>query len=445
MAIFHIDTSASVNGNGARETPFNTLPYANYNANYADNVFLLKAGTHLNATLEVGVVNNMIWGAYGKGPKPIWTNSGDRCLRLGSTATGQQVRDIKFRGINGALRILTTNTVTKAVARNLLIKGCSFGFDDAISFATSSDRIPVFVSGSGIKVYGSHFDDCPSDAIFIQAGNDIDIAYNKIQVGKGYFTGNADCVQIQAGDNYKIRYNQAVTLAGTKQVFLTEDAASTGGEIEYNDVSLLVNTAGAAINVFTPGTIVRRNRIRAKRVGIVCNRNATVESNLIFTDFAADVDYNLGAIVFSTSSITAPIARNNTCVGTGKGRGLVYKQPSGMTSGIFERNIFAGFEEAMYLGMASGYTQANNWFWSNAVNSNRALAATDKLLDADFDSDYIPQNPLAYRDNGTVYDPVVLDMYGRPFITSTVGAIQPDIIDFDSVMMPTYRASHDNV
>ncbi|MDO8941489.1 MAG: right-handed parallel beta-helix repeat-containing protein [Methylicorpusculum sp.] len=445
MTIFFIDPSAPTNGNGSRSSPFNTAPYADYNGGWVGHTFLLKAGAVFNARVQLSGANNTTFGAYGKGPKPIWLNGGqDRCLNLGGS-TGMQLNHVDFRMSNGVARAVTSSTLTQAVDRSLTVRGCSFSADD-VNLVSGVDRIPLFVSGANIKVLGSHFYNCPSDGAHVAAGDNLEFAYNKVSAGNGVHA-NADGLQLESGSTFNVHHNQVEINGGIKQGFIFNNANGTNvnGTVEYNNITINSESTGSAINVTSPGAVIRRNVIRAKRAGIVCNRNATVESNLIFVDFDMKENY-LAAIAFNSSTITHPVARNNTLIGTNKGRGITYSTTSGMTNGVFERNIMQGFAEAMYLGMSSGYVQANNWFWNNAVNSNRSLAASDRLDDADFDSDYIPQNPLAYRANGAVYsDPVVLDMFGRPFLTSTVGSIQPDIIDFDAEMMPIYRASHDNV
>ncbi len=434
-AIKFIDTNAATNGDGSFASPLNALPVDF--AFLTNTAYLLKAGTEINIKRQSNV-SNVIFGSYGNGPKPIWRNgSGDRCLFLGE-ANNSVVYGIEFFS-DKAYCISNDSTSAVDAARAVTILGCGFSMGvDTDRVLANQDSNAISFWGAGLKVIGNFIRDIPADGIWIQ-GHDCEIAYNIVErvAIDGRIAG--DCVQIEQGNNAHIHHNVLDHSSnGGKQVIVLN--AADGGIVEYNLLTHIERfTEGSENIIYTSndGTIIRSNFMRGGRYAIRAADNITISGNIIENSAS-----NGRAISIETFGLTYDI-KNNTLIGNTTPTGIFYGSTGTAPTALrVINNIIQGFTA----GAVTSNNASNLTIDSNCYHNNGSLGAASTkslLIDPRLDEKYVPQEPLVHS-LGAQYDTDALtttgaqnDVYGTAFGKS-IGAIQPDAIDFDEVAGALY-------
>ena len=167
-SVVYIDPSASTNGSGASpEDPFDSWTRVTIASGTA---YLQKAGTEeVIPSLFDNVPADVLFGAYGEGPRPILSTSsqvsGDQALiRLSNASTGVVIRDLHLRAPNLAACINLRWSREATIYNNEL--------------ENASWSIRVFRDDH--KILGNIIHTITFDGIFIEGGSDIEIGWNLI-------------------------------------------------------------------------------------------------------------------------------------------------------------------------------------------------------------------------------------------------------------------------
>lgn len=244
MATFYVDGNSAVNGSGTELSPFNAVAG---NSLTGSNTWLFKRGSSLNmgaATLASG--NSVIMGAYGAGPRPIITGTGNlwSCSTANSAIVVEDIHFLKAgaTGSTGVDASLMSGGSASFTMRRCRVEGFIEAFKGERSLRITLDT-NEFVGDSssyGVVAKANSNNNCDNwvvssnefrigGAFFLEVSNSTTQtgSFNNLIVrGNKFFGGSANSINLASPTSQS---NSAlylsVTAPSTVQAF--SDAAGT--------------------------------------------------------------------------------------------------------------------------------------------------------------------------------------------------------------------------
>lgn len=163
MAVYHIDTSAAIDGDGTESSPFNTTAGRTWGTG---NRWRFKCDTTIREYMNLtGTVSNLVIEPYGSGAKPVFDCEGVRATAL-NTNSKDAITVTGLRFVNqdssssGALSI--TGSTGSRTAQDCEFENCRLAIGISSSVKNIIRRMRIDVGNTntkstayGVRVYGA--------------------------------------------------------------------------------------------------------------------------------------------------------------------------------------------------------------------------------------------------------------------------------------------------
>lgn len=299
MATYYIDPSAATNGSGTEESPYNTLS----GVTPADNdVFLFKCNTTYLGSLETThlAANNLMFGNYGTGEKPIltslvipsWTQNSTYSTvyeySLGSNLGG----NVSENGVPLQCVIWTTNLATTFAT---MTPG-SYTYDATTftyyvlpnkPFEFSNYAISTILYGAystsaftGLTVTGLHFKGFSRHGIVLLNRNDVNVNNCQFTLlggnsSSGTYVGNG--IECSSGCTGGLIYSNVFTYIFDSPI-TTQIYSNSGTVKNYKIYNNVINDGGLyGIEITVAGGSVT---------------NATISNIEVYNNIVRNIGYN---------------------------------------------------------------------------------------------------------------------------------------------------------
>ena len=420
-----VDPTLPVNGVGTFASPLNALP----ETLVTNTAYLLRSGTTYTGS-RIANVGNVVFGAYGSGPKPIWdAGSADFCLSAASGVSRIVIRDISFTG-QGRNLVTNASTTSKSASIDWLITGCTFSL---LPGSLAGDCSAIALHGANIELLANILSGVATHGAWIK-GDNFEASYNIVRYVGIDGQGNASCIHVAEGTKASIHHNHLdhSNTEGGCCIFIGSTA--TDADLRYNVLTHNLTGSQESDVVRAEGAAkVAQNSVTGGRRGVFVGDASTIESNIVVNEDPA------GTAILLGQSSGAYLVRNNTVISKQRvaAKGVRYATSTSPASLTIRNNIIAGFQViGVEVQAVTTDQESSNCYWDNVINFDKSLSGSSVVLDPLLDEGFVPQQP-ALHFLGSVTDGAFKDIYGEVF-QGAIGAAQYGDIDYDGTLLPAY-------
>lgn len=415
-ATIYIDPSYSGSyQNGTSSNPYNSWTKVTFSSG---NTYLQKAGTSTSSgIIAFNDKTNITIGAYGSGPRPKISKSGNGNSIIYLTNTSNiTIRDIELTtsGSWVAGIIIQGSASNNNLIENVWIHKMGWG-------------IRLLTSGAGNRVLNCTINDIMDDGIFVSGVRNIEIGYCKIyDINKKYLSNPSesyaagDGIQINSGNNLSFNIHHNVidhSSMGNKACFYVW-GDNYSGILEHN--TFIGSGPKKSNGVFftnTSNTItVRYNTFRNGNYGIVSYASKIDAYYNIFSNNIVGILINPG---FNLT------ARNNVFFNNSKyGISSSYGTSINLRNNIF--NLTSSPAKAIYfMGQVSSnnnvfnkqYPEFINGYhsfssWKSTGNDNNSVVGNPAFRGPDTNDYHLTSGSVAINRGQNVN--LTTDFYGNP-------------------------------